>query len=238
MAEAESKVPMVAGNRGLQLNSLDEMYRFAKAVKASKFCPKDMQDEASILIAVEMGMELGLPAMQALQNIAVINGRPSVWGDAMLGLVLQSGLCVDFEEYAEGESGKEDYGWVCRVQRQGFKPTKRKFTVKGAKQAGLWGKTGPWTTSPDRMLQMRARGFALRDAFPDVLKGLSMAEVSVDDNETIDVTPVTGEATETEQVKEQVETLKEKAKDKGKKHEEVKKAEVVEPEGDNEEGLF
>jgi hypothetical protein len=55
-----------------------------------------------------------------------------------------------------------------------------KFTVADAKKAGLWGKTGPWTQYPKRMLQMRARGFALRDAFPDVLKGLVTAEEAQD----------------------------------------------------------
>jgi hypothetical protein len=52
--------------------------------------------------------------------------------------------------------------------------------VAEAKKAGLWGKQGPWTQYPRRMLQMRARGFALRDAFPDVLRGLVTAEEAAD----------------------------------------------------------
>ena len=49
-----------------------------------------------------------------------------------------------------------------------------------AKRAGLAGKSGPWTQYPRRMLQMRARGFALRDAFPDLLRGLVTAEEAMD----------------------------------------------------------
>jgi hypothetical protein len=55
-----------------------------------------------------------------------------------------------------------------------------RFSVADAKRAGLWGKSGPWTQYPRRMLQLRARGFALRDAFPDVLKGLVTAEEAQD----------------------------------------------------------
>ena len=38
------------------------------------------------------------------------------------------------------------------------------------------GKQGPWTQHPKRMRQMRARAFALRDVFPDVLCGMPVAE--------------------------------------------------------------
>jgi hypothetical protein len=55
-----------------------------------------------------------------------------------------------------------------------------KYSVEDAKRAGLWNKQGPWTQYPKRMLQMRARGFALRDAFPDVLKGLITVEEAQD----------------------------------------------------------
>ena len=49
-----------------------------------------------------------------------------------------------------------------------------------AKKASLWTKPGPWQQYPDRMLQMRARGFALRDTFADVLRGLISREEAED----------------------------------------------------------
>jgi hypothetical protein len=69
---------------------------------------------------------------------------------------------------------------ICVAKRRGRKPVTAKFSVDDAKRAGLWGKQGPWTQYPKRMLQMRARGFALRDAFPDVLKGLITSEEAMD----------------------------------------------------------
>jgi len=70
---------------------------------------------------------------------------------------------------------------TCTAKRRGYaKATVARFSVADAKKANLWGKTGPWTQYPKRMLQLRARGFALRDAFPDVLKGLVTAEEAQD----------------------------------------------------------
>jgi len=70
---------------------------------------------------------------------------------------------------------------ICEAKRKGY-PTATvvQFSVADAKRAGLWGKAGPWTQYPRRMLQLRARGFALRDGFPDVLKGLVTAEEAQD----------------------------------------------------------
>jgi hypothetical protein len=117
--------------------------------------------------------------MQALQNIAVINGKPSVYGDAAMALVQASPVCEGVEEYMEGE-GTPNPVAVCIAHRKGRKPVTAKFSVEDAKRAGLWGKQGPWQAYPKRMLAMRARGFALRDAFPDVLKGLITAEEAQD----------------------------------------------------------
>src|SRR3546814_15538068 len=38
------------------------------------------------------------------------------------------------------------------------------------------GKQGPWSQYPQRMRQMRARAWAMRDGFADVLKGIGIAE--------------------------------------------------------------
>jgi hypothetical protein len=124
-------------------------------------------------------MEMGLAPMQALQNIAVINGKPSVYGDALMALVQASPVCEDIEEFFEHE-GTPNPVAVCVAKRKGRKPVTARFSVEDAKRAGLWAKQGPWTAYPKRMMQMRARGFALRDAFPDVLKGMITAEEAQD----------------------------------------------------------
>jgi hypothetical protein len=173
--------------RGLALATMEDAFRFAKMVSASEFAPKDFRGKPeSCLLAVQHGSEVGLGPMQSLQSIAVINGRPSVWGDAALALVMGSVVCEYVRETVDGDG--DAMVATCEAKRRGYpKATVVRFTVADAKKAGLWGKSGPWTQYPRRMLQLRARGFALRDAFPDVLKGLVTAEEAQD-------YPITSEA--------------------------------------------
>jgi hypothetical protein len=168
--------------RGLALATFDDAFRFASMVAKSDFAPKDFRGKPeSCLLAIQHGSEIGLSPMQSLQSIAVINGRPSIWGDAALAVVSASAVCEYVtEEIEEGKDG-EALVAICTAKRRGYpKPTVSRFSVADAKKAGLWGKSGPWTQYPRRMLQLRARGFALRDAFPDVLKGLVTAEEAQD----------------------------------------------------------
>jgi hypothetical protein len=165
---------------GLALQSFDDAFRFAKMVSQSDFAPKDFKGKAeSCLLAIQHGSEVGLSPMQSLQSIAVINGRPTIWGDAALALVQSSSQCLYVREYTEGEG--DSLTAVCEVQRRGYpQPTVAKFSVADAKKAGLWGKTGPWSQYSGRMLALRARGFALRNAFADALRGLVTAEEAQD----------------------------------------------------------
>jgi len=159
---------------------MGEAMEFSKMLAESSMVPRAYQGKPQdIMVCVQWGYELGLAPMQALQNIAVINGKPSVYGDAMMALVQASPVCDGIDEHIEGE-GTANPVAVCIAKRKGRNPVIARFSVEDAKRAGLWGKQGPWQAYPKRMLQMRARGFALRDAFPDVLKGLITAEEAAD----------------------------------------------------------
>jgi len=168
----------------LSPTSLDDALKISEILAASDFVPKDYQRKpGNILVAMQWGAEIGLQPLQAMQNIAVINGRPSVWGDAMLALVRGSGL-LEFIKEELSENGTEA---TCTVKRKGEDPHVSVFTMEDAKKAGLSGKQGPWTQYPKRMLKLRARSYALRDIFPDVLKGMPIAEEEMD--KEIDITP-------------------------------------------------
>jgi hypothetical protein len=166
--------------RGLALATFDDAIRFAQMVAKSEFAPKDFRGKPeSCMLAIQHGSEIGLSPMQSLQNIACINGRPAIWGDAALAVAMASAVCESVTETLDGEG--ENMVATCTAKRRGYeRPTVARFSVADAKKAGLWGKTGPWSQYPKRMLQLRARGFALRDAFPDVLKGLVTAEEAQD----------------------------------------------------------
>ena len=167
--------------QGFAPATMGEAMEFSKMLAESSMVPRAYQGKPQdIMVCVQWGYELGLAPMQALQNIAVINGKPSVYGDAMMALVQASAVCDGVDESFEGTDGTGDYAAVCVARRKGRNPVIVRFSVNDAKRAGLWGKQGPWQAYPKRMLQMRARGFALRDAFPDVLKGLITAEEAAD----------------------------------------------------------
>lgn len=164
--------------------NIQEAIQFAEMMSKSNLVPKDFVGNAgNILVAVQWGMELGLQPMQAMQNIAVINGRPALWGDAVIALVKASPTC----EYVSEEV--TDTLAICRVKRKGEPEQMRSFGLDDAKKAGLLGKQGPWTQYPKRMMQMRARSWALRDVFPDVLRGMPVAEEVMDIPAERDITP-------------------------------------------------
>jgi hypothetical protein len=166
--------------RGLALASFEDAFRFSKMVASSEFAPKDFRGKPeSCMLAIQHGSEVGLSPMQSLQSIAVINGRPTIWGDAALALVQSSPVCEYVREFTEGEG--EALVAVCEAKRRGYpQPTVVRFSMADAKRAGLAGKSGPWSQYPARMLTLRARGFALRNAFADALRGLITAEEAQD----------------------------------------------------------
>jgi hypothetical protein len=160
----------------IQPRNYDDMMRLAQTVHASKLAPKDISTPEAILVAMQHGMELGLSPMQAIQSVAVINGRPVVWGDAALAIVKGHPECEDVVETFERGDSEDTTLAKCTVQRRGKAPVVRTFSVAQAKKADLWTKSGPWKQYPQRMLQCRARSWALRDSFPDALKGVGIAE--------------------------------------------------------------
>jgi hypothetical protein len=177
--EAQELAPyrqsVAVAERGLVIRDLDTLWRLSQFIARSGLAPKGLQHAEAILVAIQMGLELGLSPMVSMQNIAVINGRPSVYGDVALALVRSSGLLERIDEGWEGEGQTRKA--FCETKRRGMpNSVRREFSVKDAMLAGLWGKEGPWKQYPDRMLLFRARGFGLRDNFGDVLKGFYLAE--------------------------------------------------------------
>lgn len=193
----QKKSPIGFGAQGVQLASLEEAYRFANAICASGFAPKGMEKPEAVLVAIQLGAEIGLTPMAALQNTAVINGRPAIYGDAALALVRASGLLVSYKEEEVGEAGADTQGYRVTAVRKGEQSAVETFTVSDAKRAKLWGKAGPWSDYPKRMLRFRARGYVLRDLFGDILKGLRTVEEARDiPSEPVNVTPVSEKVTE------------------------------------------
>lgn len=160
--------------------SVEQIEMLAKIIARSDLAPKDYRGKPeNTMVAIMMGQEIGVSPMQAVQGIAVINGRPSVWGDLLLALCRAHPQCQGIDESLEYDNAGNVIAAVCKARRNNH-TQERRFSVEDAKRAGLWTKDGPWKQYPNRMLQMRARGFCLRDVFADALRGLSCAEEQAD----------------------------------------------------------
>jgi hypothetical protein len=168
--------------------SLDEAFRLAKALSVSgDMVPRHFQDKPEMIMAAVMrGAEIGLMPMQALSNIAVINGRASLWGDALPALMQRAGHHIDVAVTGEGDAM---VATATLTRGDTDKVVVRSFSAADAKAAGLWGKAGPWQQYKSRMLSMRARAWACRDGAADALMGLQVAEEVEDYDLPRDITP-------------------------------------------------
>lgn len=166
-----------------------ELERWAAKISKTEMVPKAYRGKPDdIIVCVQYGQEIGLGFMESLKSIAVINGNPSVYGDGLLAICQRHPEFEDLIETPELNEKGEVTAYIAQAIRKGHTTKVQRFTQADAIRAKLWGKAGPWTEYPQRMLQMRARGFALRDQFSDILKGLLLGE-EAGDYPTIDGEP-------------------------------------------------
>ena len=182
------KPQIMAGGQVAALipQSLDEAFRVSQAIAASGLAPRGIDKAEQIMVAIMAGAELGLAPFQSLQSFAIVNNRPTLWGDGLLAVVRARGVRV--REWLEGE-GDGMVANCLAIRPDTGEEVERTFSVADAKKAGLWGKTGPWQQYPKRMLQMRARALALRDGCADMLRGIQVREEVEDYQPVRDVTP-------------------------------------------------
>jgi hypothetical protein len=171
-------------------------YLAAMMSKTSMVPDQYRGDPHSTFVAIQLGMEVGLRPMAALQNIAVIKGKPTIYADGITGLLHGSGKCEYINEWFEADGNKVDPSdldqdpgqWpsnlkaVSEIKRQGSAQQlyRGTFSVADARRMGTWNSKDVWKKFPARMLMWRARTYAARDGFSDVLKGLGVFEEVID----------------------------------------------------------
>lgn len=161
--------------------NLQEAMEFSKMIAESELAPPNFRGKpANVLVALQMGRELNVPPLQALQGIAVINSRAVIYGDLMWALVTTHPAYEDAIEEVTDTYAK------ITLKRRGRTPVTVTFSKDDAVKAGLWDKAGPWKQYSKRQMQWRARTFAARDLFPDALKGMTSAEEAQDYGPTIE----------------------------------------------------
>ena len=194
--------------RALVPETFEDVQRLAKMAVASGLFKGDRKDDdttklAKATMAIMQGLEVGLPPMQAVQCIAVINGKCLIFGDAVPGLLWAAGFKLHQTITGEGD----DRTATCTITRPSGEVIARTFSVADAKKAKLWDERqtikkqwdgkweekpndAPWFRFPDRMLGYRALGFASKDGASDVTRGLYIREEYDElEHEPRDITP-------------------------------------------------
>jgi hypothetical protein len=174
---SEEKTLVEFGQKGIELRSLDEAWRFGQAIIEGGMAPKNIRGPGAVVALIQAGAELGLPPMWSLSNLTFVNGKLGIMGDAARALVRKSGLMEPGTDFVVTYSGKEaTLSCTVTAHRKGMKQaTESTFSIADAKKAGIL-KGGPWQSYPKRMLMYRALGFLVRDLFGDVLQGLVTSE--------------------------------------------------------------
>lgn len=165
-------VPIVDGK--FSPRTIEEVMRVANMAWESGLCPSSFKSVAAVAVAMSMGQAIGLDPLSSLRCIAVIQNRPALWGDALVALVQRSGQLATYEAKYTGEGPTREC--VVTVKRKGVDGEfVGRFGAEAAKAAGLGGKD-TYKSYADRMYLNRARAFALRDGFADMLNGLGVVE--------------------------------------------------------------
>jgi hypothetical protein len=161
-------------SRGYLPGSLDEMMAFAEIVMNSGLALGHRTKE-SVVVALQLGAELGFTPMQSLRTIAVLNGRPVPSADGCVAAVTASGHCDYFREV---ETTDAHSTWET-LRRGDTQPRQFTFTIDDARRAGL-AQREHWRAYPKRMLAARAKKYLAQDTYPDVIGGLLSAEEALD----------------------------------------------------------
>lgn len=151
---------------GLVPRDISEAYRLAQAfAQSGMFAVKSPE---AALVVLLTGMELGLGPAQALRSIFVVEGKPALSAQLMVGLCKsRRDVC---EYFACVES--TDTGATYETKRVGEpRAVRLSFTAEDAKRAGVLGK-GNWAKFPAAMYRARASSLLARDVYPDLLANL------------------------------------------------------------------
>lgn len=164
------KIVTRENNQIVETNSFSAMAKVAETLLKSGFLPQAIKTSAQAIAIILTGKELGIPAMQSLRMINVIQGKPTMAAELMLALAYQH---VPGFKYQVIKSTATEC--TCLFERPGHKPHEHTFTIADAQSLGLAGKDN-WKKQPAVMLRWRCISSGLRLVAPDAIAGVYTAE--------------------------------------------------------------
>ena len=153
-------------------------FQMAKGLSQSTLVPQQFQNNpANCLIALEQSNRLNISPMAVMQNLYIVQGKPSFSSSFIIGLINASGK-YDMElQFDEEEKDGKPYACTCWTEKDGRKVTGIKITMDMADKEGWTKKNGSkWLTIPQVMLRYRAASFFARMNCPELSIGLYSKE--------------------------------------------------------------
>ena len=180
--QAEPNSPL-AKAQARQLAFLTDQREAAMYAK-SNMVPKEYRGNiADATIAVRLAHRVGADPLTTMQNLHVINGRPSWSAQFLIAVFNATGRFdpISFEFF--GNEGSDEWGCeaVSADKRTGKELRSTRITIKMAKAEGWLSKSGSkWKTMPSQMMRYRAAAFLIRTVAPEISHGLLSAEEAED----------------------------------------------------------
>ena len=161
--------------QSLRPKSYGQIIKLANMACESGMVPKPFANEPhKTAVAMMMLAENDLPVITGLKYVAVINGQPAFYSDAVPGIARKRGLIKRRREWFEGTG--DNLTAHCEVINSDGDTFHSSFSVSNARRAKLWDKD-TYKQYPERMLMWRARSYAIRDAAPDAFMGPTVEEL-------------------------------------------------------------
>ena len=150
-------------NSYLSKENFEHYFRIANMMAKSDMVPKGYKDKPQdVLIALEMGRQLNLAPLQAIQNIAVINGKPALYGDAVLAVCSGHPDFEDISETPMKDKDQKTIGYTCAVKRETSVNCHTFFYNRASTSGRLVGETrARGLLYPEKLIKMRARTLRL-----------------------------------------------------------------------------
>ncbi|WP_312443275.1 hypothetical protein [Lacrimispora sp.] len=180
----ENEIIQAEQTRGLSVDvfsnpeSFQKIYDIGKMFASSSLVPAAYQGKAmDCTIAVDMANRMGLSPMMVMQNLYVVQGKPSWSGQACTSMIIASGKFKNVHHEYTGEKGTDSWGCYLEAERLEDHVIVKgaEVTIKMAKDEKWYEKNGSkWKTMPELMLAYRASAFFARVHIPNALMGCAV----------------------------------------------------------------
>lgn len=131
--------------------------------------PSTIKNAPQLMMVLQAGYESGLQPLESLGAYYFVNGRLTMYGEAVISQVVRAGHIVQWGECngmtATVKITRKDNG-------ASFEQT---FTIEQARLRGLASKD-VWVKFPESMLRYRVFGMVARFIVPDALHGIQIKE--------------------------------------------------------------